>query len=171
MAAKEASVSVPVSVVIPAYEEEDGIGGTVRAVRSVLEKAGIAFELLVIDDGSSDRTAERAAEAGAVVHAFPENRGYGAALKEGFRRAKHEHVVIIDADGTYPPEAIPALVAEAERYDMVVGARIGENVAIPLERRPAKWVLARLASYLVGRDIPDLNSGLRVIRRELVERF
>jgi glycosyltransferase involved in cell wall biosynthesis len=162
---------VGVTVVIPAYFEEDGIGGSVRAVRAVLERAGVDFELLVVDDGSRDRTGERAAEAGATVVSLPENRGYGAALKEGFRRAKYETVVICDADGTYPAEAIPSLLAHAGDYDMVVGARIGQNVAIPLERRPAKWVLARLASYLVGREIPDLNSGLRVIRRGLVERF
>jgi glycosyltransferase involved in cell wall biosynthesis len=157
--------------VIPAYQEEDGIGATVQAVRAVLERSGRDFELLVVDDGSGDRTGERAAAAGANVASLPENRGYGAALKEGFRRAKYDTVVIIDADGTYPAEAIGTLLAEADRYDMVVGARIGENVAIPLERRPAKWLLARLAAYLVGREIPDLNSGLRVIRRSLVERF
>jgi hypothetical protein len=79
--------------------------------------------------------------------------------------------VITDADGTYPAGSIPVLLGELGEYDMVVGARIGEHVAIPLVRRPAKWFLRKLASYLAGRQIPDLNSGLRVMRKPLVKRF
>ena len=160
-----------VSVVIPAFDEEGGIGATVEAVRAALATTGRAFEILVVDDGSTDRTAARAAAAGAEVVALPENRGYGAALKAGIRRAQHDVVAIIDADGTYPADAIPRLLAHAEKYDMVIGSRTGENVNIPALRRPAKWLLGRLASYLVGREIPDLNSGLRVMQRRLVERF
>lgn len=163
--------AIPVSVVVPAFDEEDGIGATIAELRATLEGAGVEHEILVVDDGSSDRTAARAREAGATVVSLPENRGYGAALKAGFRAAKFDTVVIIDADGTYPAAAIPALLEQAGRYDMVVGARIGANVEIPLERRPAKAFLRWLASYLVGREIPDINSGLRVIQRDLVERF
>jgi glycosyltransferase involved in cell wall biosynthesis len=79
--------------------------------------------------------------------------------------------VITDADGTYPAESIPVLLGELGEYDMVVGARVGESVAIPLVRRPAKWFLRVLAGYLAGREIPDLNSGLRVMRKSLVKRF
>jgi glycosyltransferase involved in cell wall biosynthesis len=136
-----------------------------------MEGLGIDFELIVVDDGSSDRTAELSEAAGAQVLRLPENRGYGAALKAGIARAKHEIIVITDADGTYPAESIPVLLENLGEYDMVVGARIGANVAIPLVRRPAKWFLRRLASYLAGRAIPDLNSGLRVMRKSLVKRF
>ena len=160
-----------VSVVIPAFDEEGAIEESVRSVLSVMEDSRIEFELIVVDDGSSDRTAELSEAAGAQVLRLPENRGYGAAVKAGIARAKHEIIVITDADGTYPAESIPVLLADLGEYDMVVGARIGANVAIPLVRRPAKWFLRRLASYLAGRAIPDLNSGLRVMRKSLVKRF
>jgi len=160
-----------VSVVIPAFNEEGAIEESVRGVFSVMGDSGIDFELIVVDDGSSDRTGELSKTAGAQVLMLPENRGYGAALKAGIARAKHEIIVITDADGTYPAESIPVLLENLGEYDMVVGARIGANVAIPLVRRPAKWFLRRLASYLAGRAIPDLNSGLRVMRKSLVKRF
>ena len=101
----------------------------------------------------------------------PRNRGYGAALKRGIAASKHGWILITHADGTYPAEAIPQLLARADDNDMVVGSRTGLNVAIPVERRPAKWFLRRLASYLAGQDLPDLNSGLRLMRKELVERY
>ena len=161
----------PVSVVIPAFNEESGIGQGVREVLETLRATGREFELLVVDDGSADRTGEIAASEGAHVVTLPENQGYGAALKAGIRRARHDIILITDADGTYPASAIPRLLDEMAEYDMVVGARIGENVAIPILRRPAKWFLGRLASYLAGRHIPDLNSGMRAMRKDLVERF
>jgi glycosyltransferase involved in cell wall biosynthesis len=160
-----------VSVVIPAFNEAGAIEESVRSVLSVMQNSGIDFELIVVDDGSSDQTGELSEAAGAQVLMLPENRGYGAALKAGIARAKHEIIVITDADGTYSAESIPVLLENLGEYDMVVGARIGENVAIPLIRRPAKWFLTRLASYLAGRAIPDLNSGLRVMRKSLVKRF
>jgi glycosyltransferase involved in cell wall biosynthesis len=161
--------AIPFSVVIPAFNEEKGIVPTLRELREVL--AGLEYELVVVDDGSRDRTAELARAEGATVIQQPLNRGYGASLKTGIRRAKHDVIVITDADGTYPASAIPALVAGCETYEMVVGARTGANVAIPLVRRPAKWVLGKLASYLAGRPIPDLNSGLRAMRRDLVRQY
>jgi glycosyltransferase involved in cell wall biosynthesis len=161
--------TVPFSVVIPAFNEEKGIVPTLRELRESLN--GLDYEIVVVDDGSRDRTAELARAEGVTVHQQPANRGYGASLKAGIRRAKHDVLVITDADGTYPASAIPDLVAGCETYDMVVGARVGENVAIPLVRRPAKWVLGKLASYLAGRPIPDLNSGLRAMRRELVRQY
>jgi glycosyltransferase involved in cell wall biosynthesis len=161
--------TTPFSVVIPAFNEEKGIVPTLRELRETL--AGLDYEILVVDDGSKDRTAELARGEGVTVYQQPLNRGYGASLKAGIRRAKHDILVITDADGTYPASAIPALVAGCEAFEMVVGARVGANVAIPLVRRPAKWVLGRLASYLAGRPIPDLNSGLRAMRRELVRQY
>jgi glycosyltransferase involved in cell wall biosynthesis len=161
-----------VSVVMPAYDEAPGIAATIAAVQAVLAALKVDHELVVVDDGSDDGTAEVAAEAGAdVVVSLPENRGYGSALKAGIARARHDTVVIIDADGTYPPEAIPALLELAARYHMVVAARTGDSVHVPWARRPAKWFLRMLASYLAGRRIPDLNSGLRLFRKDLVVRF
>ena len=120
---------------------------------------------------SCGRTPKVAAAEGAAVVSLPENRGYGAALKVGIRRARHETIVITDADGTYPAGAIPGLLEGLGEYEMVVGARTGSRVAMPRARRPAKWFLTRLASYLAGRRIPDLNSGLRIMHRSLVRRF
>jgi glycosyltransferase involved in cell wall biosynthesis len=164
-----------VTLVVPAYNEEDGIEGVVRRLSSL--DLGVSLELLVVEDGSTDRTRERLAELEAQVpclrvleHGY--NRGYGAALKTGFQAAAHEVVVITDADGTYPEDRIGELLARVDAgAEMAVGARVGANVHIPLVRRPAKWALRRLASYLAGVRIPDLNSGLRAFRRELVLKY
>jgi glycosyltransferase involved in cell wall biosynthesis len=161
-----------VSIVIPAYNEEGAIEDGVRGVLDVMDNSELEYELIVVDDGSSDNTSEiLSAMTGIVLISIPENRGYGASLKTGIRRSKFDLIVITDADGTYPSERIPDLIEECRRYDMVVGARIGEHVHIPMIRRPAKWVLGKISSYLAGRRIPDLNSGLRVMRKDLVQRF
>jgi len=99
------------------------------------------------------------------------NYGYGAALKSGLLHSQYPIVVITDADGTYPIERIPDLIRQMHHHDMVVGARIGQKVSVPLIRRPAKWIIGSLASYLAGQPIPDLNSGLRAMRRSVVMRF
>jgi glycosyltransferase involved in cell wall biosynthesis len=159
-----------VCVVIPAFNEEGAIAETLRSIEEATAQLP-AVEVVVVDDGSTDRTAERAVAAGARVISLPENRGYGAAIKAGIAETRGGTIVIIDADGTYPASAIPELLSYAAMYDMVVGARVGADVAIPMVRRPAKWLLGWLASFLAGRKIPDLNSGLRVMRRDVVERF
>ncbi|MBD3163218.1 MAG: glycosyltransferase [Candidatus Eisenbacteria bacterium] len=156
-----------VSVVIPAYNEQEGIEEVVRQIGALpggIESGEI--ELIVVDDGSTDATAARAERAGARVIRHGWNRGYGAALKTGILAARGWAVVITDADGTYPNERIPELVALLEEHEMVVGARTGAKVAIPWIRRPAKWFLNKLANYLSEARIPDLNSGLRAFRRE-----
>ncbi len=164
-------IPLPVSVVVPAYNEEDGIASQIKAIRRVLERRGITHEILVVDDGSQDATAEQVGQFCDTVIQHPENRGYGAALKTGINAAKYDTILIIDADGTYPTDAIPELLSQAQAYDMVVGARIGTHVKIPLIRKPAKWFLGKLAGYLAGRAIPDLNSGLRVMKKSIVEKF
>ena len=160
-----------VSVVIPALNEGPHIAAQIRAVREELEGVDWPWEIIVVDDGSDDDTGLEAATEGAFVLRNKRNRGYGASLKRGIREARHDWVLIIDADGTYPVEAIPELLAESEDADMVVGARTGAHVAVPFLRRPAKWFLRRLASYLARQRIPDINSGLRLIRKSLVERY
>jgi glycosyltransferase involved in cell wall biosynthesis len=138
-----------------------------------MSTTGFKYEILVVDDGSEDDSAAVAESAGFRVLRHPENRGYGAALKTGIRHAAHDWIAITDADGTYPNEHLPELtrLAVDGAYDMVVGARTGESVHIPLARRPAKWALNRLANYLARTEIPDLNSGMRVFRRAVVEEF
>ena len=156
-----------VTVVIPAYNEERGVAEVVRHVGEVLTGAGIEHEILVVDDGSQDGTAAAARTTAAHVIQHGANRGYGAALKTGIRTARYPLVCITDADSTYPAEQLPRLIAEAADADMVVGARLAGAVQIPVMRRPAKWFLNALANYLTDTRIPDLNSGLRVMRRAI----
>ncbi len=160
-----------VSVVVPAYDEAAHIADEVVTLRDQLERSGRPFEILVVDDGSRDGTGDVAESTGAKVIRHRRNRGYGAALKSGVDAAAFDWILITDADGTYPAETIPALLASATGVDMVVAARTGERVSIPLSRRPAKWFLRRLAGYLSGAPIPDLNSGMRLIRKDLIERY
>ena len=165
-------MSGDISIVIPAYNEAGAIEPTLKALREMIAKSGLTAELIVVDDGSKDGT-------GDLVETFDDvrlirhrqNKGYGASLKTGIRQASFPNIVITDADGTYPIDMIPTLVRDIGPFDMVVGARTGEQVQIPLVRRPAKAALNRLANYLSGMEIPDLNSGLRVMKRDVVLNF
>lgn len=162
---------VDVAVVIPAFNEAGGVGPIVTRVRDALSATPFSFDLVVVDDGSTDATAMEAELHGARVIRQEANGGYGAALKRGIHATRSTFVVITDADGTYPPEQIGTLLADARTHDMVVGARARTDVSIPVIRRPAKRFLGALASYLSGHPIPDLNSGLRVMRRSVLMRF
>ncbi|MEA3346547.1 MAG: glycosyltransferase family 2 protein [Candidatus Auribacterota bacterium] len=157
------------TVIIPAYNESLSIAKTI----SELEKLPAEFEIIVVDDGSTDETFELAMKTKVKVLKHLTNRGYGASLKTGIRNARYNKIVIIDADGTYPNEKIPELVEilESENFDMVVGARTNKDVKIPLIRRPAKWFINRLASFLTKTKIPDLNSGLRVMKKSVLEKY
>jgi glycosyltransferase involved in cell wall biosynthesis len=161
----------PVSVILPAYNEETIVEKQIAEIRGILLSHGFTFEVIVVDDGSRDRTTECALRLQARVLRHSHNRGYGAALKTGIFAAKHEKIVIMDADGTYPPEQIVNLLAKLENADMVVGARIGRQVKIPLIRRPPKWLLGWLAARIAGQKIPDLNSGMRAFRRECIQQY
>ncbi len=159
-----------VTALIPAFNEEGALCATVEAIRSCARHVA-ELEIIVIDDGSTDRTSAVAAGLPVTLVRHPTNRGYGSALMTGMRRAKHEWILIADADGTYPLEDIPRLLAEAGEADMVVGARTGSEVHVPLLRRPGKWIITRLAEYLSQTRIPDLNSGFRIFRKEAATRF
>jgi len=160
-----------VSLVIPAYNEEHGLADVVHGLRARMEASLRPFEIIVVDDGSADRTPEVARGLGVTVITHMANRGYGAALKTGIRASRGEYVLICDGDGTYPPESIPELLKHIDDYDMVVAARTGASVDIPFFRRLAKGFLRRLAIYLSDAHIPDLNSGLRVFRRDAAVHF
>ena len=162
--------TLSVSVLIPAFDEEGAIAETVAKIAE--QRAFFHdLEIVVINDGSRDRTGEIARTLDVTLLEHEVNRGYGAALKTGLTRAKHDYILIADADGTYPLEDIPRLMGDAPDYDMVVGARTGAVVQVPLLRKPGKWIITRLAEYLSGQKIPDLNSGLRVFRRDVAMRF
>ncbi|MGE5263614.1 MAG: glycosyltransferase [Acidobacteriota bacterium] len=174
------TVAAPVSVncvslVVPAFNEEDGIGPVVErmlAVRQELQERGWQLEILVVDDGSRDRTAE-------VVAGYPEvrlvrhpiNRGYGAAIKTGFRHAQGDYLAFIDADGTYPPESLPDLcrAASEQKADLVIGSRMsGAHTQMPLTRRVGNLAYAALLSIIGNTAVRDTTSGMRLLRRSVL---
>ena len=148
------------TVVVPAYDE----GGSIATLVHDLTAVGPWHEILVVDDGSNDDTAEQAGAAGARVVRHPYNKGNGAAVKTGIRQATGDVVLIIDGDGQHRPEDAPGLVAKLDEYDLVVGARTAATQAT-LGRRLGNRLLNVLASYLTERPIPDLTSGFRTARR------
>lgn len=161
-----------ISIVIPAYNEESGVGAVIDGVHDCMQRSGIRYEIIVVDDGSDDTTPSILETKEVVLVRHPTNRGYGAALKTGIRSSRYRHVAIIDADGSYAHEDILTLIEYLPDYDMVVGARVGKEAAsVPWVRRPAKWVLNRFANFLTDTKIPDLNSGLRVFDKKVVKKF
>lgn len=157
-----------ISIVIPAYNEQDEIANTVQAAGAVLRSANLEpFEIIVVDDGSSDGTGTKAEAAGVRVVRHVHNLGYGRSLKDGIAASQYDTVVITDADGTYPLAEIPALVTEYRRgFDMVVGARTGEHYRESFIKSPMRKILKWLVEFTAGRSIPDINSGLRVFSRK-----
>jgi glycosyltransferase involved in cell wall biosynthesis len=160
-------------VVIPARDEEQAIAQTIDEIRAALDGAGIAHEIIVVDDGSLDRTGEIARAAGVTVLRHPESGGYGKSLKDGILRAQYDLIAITDADGTYPNARLPALVriVTDEGFDMAVGARTGREYRGTFFKMPARRVFLWLSQYATGRKIDDINSGLRVFRKELAVRY
>ena len=159
-----------VSVIIPARNEAKGIKSIIARVRKVLEETGRTHEIIVVDDGSSDKTADMASEAGAVVLSHPYNIGNGAAIKTGIRYARGVSLVMLDADGQHPPEEIPALLDLLVKYHMVVGARTSGSES-SLHRNLANRIYNRFATYVCGRRIDDLTSGFRAIRAGVAKEF
>jgi glycosyltransferase involved in cell wall biosynthesis len=163
------------SLIVPCFNEEGAIARTIAELRNSLAHIE-AYELVVVNDGSTDRTGEILTQCAAedpnlrvVTHVI--NRGYGAALKTGIRNSRAELIAITDADGTYPNHRLLELVIEAEQADMAVGARISDDVQYPLIRRIPKIFLTGYANWIAHQPIPDLNSGMRVFRRTIAERF
>lgn len=166
------------SVVIPAYNEENGIAeiaGRVLSVKDDLKKSGIDdLELLVVDDGSGDNTAEIVMKMNGVRLIRHEvNKGYGAALKTGFSNAKGELIGFLDADGTYPPEYFPQLCVKAlNGSDLVIGSRMaGAESKMPLTRRIGNLFFATLLTLIGQQRVSDSASGMRVFKREILERI
>jgi glycosyltransferase involved in cell wall biosynthesis len=169
------SLSTParkrVTIVIPAYNEENGLGDVLEALQAALPAA--AAEIIVVDDGSTDRTGEIAAAAGVRLVRHTANRGYGASLKSGIKAAASEYVLTMDADGQHRLEDV-ARLCEAIQAEPAPDCVIGRRTQIfhsPLWRLPGKWALTQLAQALTARKIRDLNCGLRIARRDVLTKY
>jgi len=165
-----------VSVIIPVFNEEESIAATVKAIDACLIQTPIPFELIIVNDGSTDSTSVMLHDLQLrfrklIIIEHEENRGYGAALKTGIATSSFDKVLIIDADQTYPIQEIPQLIRLSEDFDMVVGSRVGAEVHQSFFRWPAKFILTRLAEFLSNRRIPDLNSGFRIFLKEIAQNW
>lgn len=159
-----------ITVILPAFNEQDSIAQSIYRVRAVCDQAGLHdADVMVVDDGSSDETLTDALNAGALVVRHPHNLGYGRALKAGILRSRHDTIVIVDADLTYPIESLPELLQRySDGFDMVVGARTGEYYKESVLKSNLRNVLKWLVEFTAGRKIPDINSGFRVFSRQTV---
>ena len=155
-----------VTVLLPAFNEEANIGDTIKKIKELHPD----FEILVVDDGSTDNTVKIAMEAGANVWPHPYNIGNGAAIKTGLRCASGDWVVMMDADGQHDPADIARLLEHRNAYDMVVGAR-GKKSDGSLHRNLANWFYNRFASYVTKVKILDLTSGFRMVKRDVARKF
>ncbi len=160
-----------VSIVLPAYNEEEAITPVIDAVREAMAPTPWTYEIVVVDDCSTDSTAQRAAERGVRVVRHPVNRGSGAARRTGILEARGEIVVMLDADGSYDAASIPKMLEFFPEYDQVNGARTSEQGTYRHIRSVAKTLIRWLAIYLSGTHIPDLNTGLKAFKRSIMLRY
>jgi glycosyltransferase involved in cell wall biosynthesis len=160
-----------VSIIIPSYNEEAAIPLVLDALHAVAKIERLDAELLVVDDGSTDQTAAVAAAHGARVISVPMNVGYGAALKRGIEAASHCRVVIVDGDASYPVEYMGELLRRLERFDLVIGRRTGTLYYRSLLHYPFRLAYLLLVWFVVGRRVPDPNSGFRAFHRDAITEF
>ena len=166
---------VDVSVVLPVYNEKGHLRDEVERIAAAFEATSYSWEIIVVDDGSDDGSSEQIddvvrGQANMRLIRFAENRGVGAARKAGTAAARGAVVVWTDVDMTYPNDELPRLVKELEGHDQVVGARTSQGTFRP-GRRQAQWLIQKLAEYLSDAKIPDLNSGMRAFRADVVRQF
>lgn len=163
-----------VSVIIPVFNEKNSVESTIRRVDTVLPSQNLDYEIIAVNDGSID-------ESGAVLDSLSgnkltvihhkQNRGYGASLKTGIKAAKYQWILVTDADGTYPIEKMPDLIQESGNCDMVIGARVGQKVHDSFFRKIGRGIVRKFASYISGHKIVDINSGMRIFKKEDAVRF
>jgi glycosyltransferase involved in cell wall biosynthesis len=166
------SPGVDVTIVLPVFNELGHLEEEITRIRKTMDESDYSYEIIVVDDGSTDGSGSRLKEIeGIRLIRFATNRGSGSARKYGTQSAHGSIVVWTDVDMTYPNDTIPDLLDSLDGFDQVVGARTTEEGTVKLLRRPAKWLIRRLASYLTGVRIPDLNSGFRAFRRDVAGQF
>lgn len=162
-----------VSIVLPCYNEELALEKVVKDVRAVMDQIDdYSYEMIVVDDCSTDRTVEIAEKLDGVrLIRHRQNQGSGASRRTGIINAKGEIIVMLDADGTYEPKTIPKMLKFFPDYDQVNGARDSEKGTLKLLRTPAKWVLRHIAMFIAGHYIPDLNTGLKAFKRDVMLKY
>jgi glycosyltransferase involved in cell wall biosynthesis len=160
-----------VSIIIPAYNEAETIGWVLDEVKQAMEKLKLSYEIIVIDDGSTDNTGQISRNRGVKIISHRKNLGSGASRKSGLLAAKGEIAVMLDADGTYSASDIPNILEPLPQADQVIGVRKVEVGNYRLLRGVVKWFIQRLASFLTHKQIPDLNSGLRAVKRKIILNF
>ena len=160
-------MTLNVTVIIPAYNEESAITDTVKRARAALAESGCTGEVIVVNDGSTDGTGASAAATAVTLINHPTNGGYGRALKSGIRQAKGDWIAIVDADGSYPIEKLGELFSHLPSYDMVVGARQGLSYQGSLLKWQGRKALTALVRFVTGVAVPDVNSGMRVFRKSI----
>lgn len=163
---KHSDLPASVTVLLPAYNEEQAIGETIRNIREQYPD----FEVLVVDDGSTDNTLQVAIDAGANVWPHPYNIGNGAAIKTGLRLASGDWIVMMDADGQHKTEDIARLIAYVDSFDMVVGSR-SKGSDTSLHRDCANKLYNWFASYATSFAVEDLTSGFRIVRKEVASQY
>lgn len=162
---------IQVSIVLPCYNEEDAVSSVIADIRNAMVPTDWNYEILCVDDCSSDKTVERVKAENVRLIERKMNGGSGASRKTGIINARGEIIVMLDADGTYNAPDIPALLDHFPEWDQVNGARTTEEGTMKLLRVPAKWFIRQLAIYLSGQHIPDLNTGLKAFKRDLMMRY
>ena len=164
--------TLDVSIILPVFNEAEHLEQEVSRVRAAMDASPYSYEIIVVDDGSSDNSAEVASRIPGIrfLH-FLQNRGSGSARKAGTKAARGRITVWTDVDMTYPNDTIPQLVKELDGYDQVVGARTTEEGTVKALRVPAKWLIRKLASFLTSTNIPDLNSGFRAFRTDVARQY
>ncbi len=160
-----------VTIVLPAFNEEQAIAKVIDDVQSAMKTVSVPHEILVIDDQSDDRTAEIAASKKVRVVRRIIRGGSGASRRTGILEAKGNIIVMLDADGSYEASDIPRLLSYFPDYDQVNGARTSEQGTLKLLRTPAKWIIRKLACYLTSTDIPDLNTGLKAFKKDIMKKY
>jgi glycosyltransferase involved in cell wall biosynthesis len=172
---KAAETMTQISIVVPVFNEEKGLNLTIQQLEELMNSSDLELDVIFVNDGSTDKTTEILNDIQnpsiKVIH-HDTNRGYGAALKTGIQDSSSPYICITDADGSYPIYEISNLASHIDgNYSMIVGARTGQKIKIPILRRFPKWILNKLANYLTSMKIPDINSGLRIMKKEDIEYF
>jgi glycosyltransferase involved in cell wall biosynthesis len=170
--AHEGPPEVDVSIVLPIFNESGHLEKEIFRIRESMDSSPHSYELVVVDDGSTDGSSELLRHMNGIrLLQFNTNRGSGSARKYGTLASRGRIVIWTDVDMTYPNDEMPELIGRLDGWDQVVGARRTEEGTVKFLRKPAKWFIRKLASYLTGVQIPDLNSGFRAMRREVALQF